>query len=350
MGTLRIKGSIDLNQFWPKGSSDADTTKMKIVLTIDENSFAYRPSGKTKFTVTKAFNDAISKGQGSKAVINTNKQTGLQTITIRLQGVDAPELHYKAAPLKNSSEITTALRKKFNDLNDERRQPFGESATVALELFLKPFANTKNVVTATFESEVDHPFEVIDTYGRFVGNIHVRSHDINIWLVENGWGFPAFYTSMSSAEISTFLTAWKKGKVKTGRLGKNYSKNASLFDWNLLYEPANSLPADFKFNSGDDKGKVLIPKLFRRQVAWQVQKKAGIIPASTNFHGYLKKTPDQLILLTDFLKDGVHSGKVVALHDFVTAENQITKKPEDFVFKEKPSDLVNSKGKKITNW
>jgi hypothetical protein len=28
-GMLRIRGTIDLSQFWPSGQSDADTTKIK---------------------------------------------------------------------------------------------------------------------------------------------------------------------------------------------------------------------------------------------------------------------------------------------------------------------------------
>jgi endonuclease YncB( thermonuclease family) len=350
MGTLRINGTIDLSQFWPTGSSDADTTKMKIVLVVNKNSFEYKETGRKKFAPTHVFNDAISKGQGAKAVINTRKKDGLQTITVRLQGVDAPELHYKAAPLKTSNAVTDAKRKKFNEYNEDRRQPFAESSTIALAGYLKQYADAGGVVKATFESEVDHPFEVVDTYGRFIGNINVSKNDINVWLVANGWGLPAFYTSMSENEIQVFLNAWKTGKTKAGRIGKNITKNAALFDWDLVYQPAGSLAANFSFKTGDDKGKVLLPKIFRRQVSWMVQKKAKVISTSTSFYAYLKKTPDQLVLLNDFLNNGIHAAKILSLHDFVTKENLITKNPEDFVFQEKPGTLVNAKGKKITDW
>ena len=43
MGTLRIKGTIELNQFWPLGSSDADTTKMKLI--VGEDSFQFKATG-----------------------------------------------------------------------------------------------------------------------------------------------------------------------------------------------------------------------------------------------------------------------------------------------------------------
>ena len=104
MGTLRIHGTIDIKQFWPNGSSDADTTKIKLV--VGEDSFEYKEDDEKDFSKTNAFKDAISKGQGSKPVINTSKRDGTQTITVRLQGVDAPELHYRAAPLKKTNDVS----------------------------------------------------------------------------------------------------------------------------------------------------------------------------------------------------------------------------------------------------
>lgn len=346
MGTLRIKGTIDINQFWPNGASDADTTKIKLL--VHENSFAYKDDNERSFKPTKVFSDAISKGHGSRPVIKTSTRDGSKTITVRLQGVDAPELHYKAAPLKSANDISDAERKKFNGINKERRQPFAESSTVALAKFLTPFTNASGLLPAVFESQVDKPFEVIDTYGRFIGNIKVDGNrDINVWVVENGWGHPGFYTSMTVEEINTFLDAWKKGKRKQNRPSTEISKDVNNFDWDLLYRKS---PANDEFNIGDDRGKVLMPKIFRRQVSWMVAKKAGVISRTMNFNTFLKKTPDQLVLLNDFLENGVNSSLVLPLHNFVTNENKFTKSPEELVFKEKPGTLVNSRGQKIISW
>jgi hypothetical protein len=213
---------------------------------------------------------------------------------------------------------------------------------------LKPFADNKGLITATFDSLVDHPFEVVDTYGRFIGDIRVgQGLDINVWLVENGWAVPTFYTSMTANEIQTFLTAWKKGKTKSGRTSKSILKDAGVFDWNMLYLKP---PVQGSFHIGDDKGLALMPKIFRRQVSWMVQKKAKVIPAGMSFHSYLKKAPDQLVLLNDFLANGITSATIVNLHDFISADNKVLKNPEEMVFNEKPGTLVNAKGKKVTNW
>ena len=348
MGTLRIRGEIDLIQFWPKGSSDADTTKIKLI--VDKSSFEYKKDGAAKFSKTNVFNGAISRGQVSKEVITTSKKTGLQTITVRLQGIDAPELHYKAAPLKKSSTVTDAKRKKFNEINEDRRQCFAETSTFELARHLKQFANTKGIVNALFETMVNEPAEAVDTYGRFVGNVRVGSnHDINTWLVENGWGHPSFYTSMSKDEIETFLAAWETVKNKKNRPGKSISKNANDFDWDLLYRKPKA-DVVIPFTTGEDKGKVLMPKIYRRQVSWLVSKEAKVITASTTFKAYLKKKPDQLALLNDFLTNGVSSAKIFALDEFVSADNKVLKNPEEFVFKEKPGILVDSSGNKIEKW
>lgn len=346
MGTLRIHGTIDIKQFWPKGSSDADTTKIKLV--VGEDSFEYKEDNAQDFSKTNAFTDAISKGQGSKPVINTNKREGTQSITVRLQGVDAPELHYRAAPLKKTNEVSDDERARFNSINEERRQCFAESSTFALSKHLEQYMNDDGLITAIFQTKVEKPFEVVDTYGRFIGNINVGDQlDINVWLVENGWGFPAFYTSMSIEEIEIFLAAWVKGKTKLGRTGKAISKDANDFDWDLIYRKPSP---DIDFKLGDDKGKVLMPKIFRRQSSWMVSKKAGVITPNTSFQTYLKKSPDQLILLKELLSQGLHSATTYSLHDFVTENNLILKNPEELIFKEKPSTLVNSEGFKITQW
>jgi len=348
MGTLRIYGIIDIKQFWPSGSSDADTTKIKLI--VGDDSFEYKDDSETVFSKTNAFKDAISKGQGSKPVIHTSKRDGTQTITVRLQGVDAPELHYKAAPLKRTNDVSDKERAKYNSENVERRQCFAESSTFALAKHLKKYMNEDGLISAIFESQVDKPFEVVDTYGRFIGNIKVADdldHDINIWLVENGWGLPAFYTSMSIEEIQVFLTAWAKGKLKAKRAGKASSKDANNFDWELIYRKPSP---DIDFKLSEDKGKVLMPKVFRRQCAWMISKKVGVIARNTKFQTFLKKSPDQLILLNDLVKDGIHSAKVYNLHDFVSNDNLILKNPEELIFQEKPGTLVTPRGTKITKW
>ena len=162
---------------------------------------------------------------------------------------------------------------------------------------LKQFTDT-GVVVVVFESEVDKPFEVVDTYGRFIGNIVVNGdRDINTWLVENGWCSPAFYTSMSNEEIDIFLKAWVKGKKIKGRTSKSISKIASTFNWDLVYGKPGTIQ---NFMVGEDKGKTIMPKIFRRQVAWMVAKKAKVISAGRYTHKFKRRKNNNLVSLFNF--------------------------------------------------
>jgi endonuclease YncB( thermonuclease family) len=334
MGILRVRGTIDLAQFWPTGSADADTAK--ILVTVNPNSFAFAADDKT-FKTTKVFFGARARGKTSKPVIDTKSR-----ITCRLQGIDAPELHYKASPLPSSSSISAAKRKAYNAGNPERRQHWAESATVALAQKLKNFGTT--TIKCEFVSRIDEPRDIVDTYGRFVGNIRVGTGfnlDINVWLTEEGWVYPAFYLSMSKNEVNEYLVAMKKGKTKN-RIWKDYSKNTGKFENKLLYRkggPAGAI--------GSDKGDVLMPKIYRRQVTFRVSKSAKVV--SGNFVEFLKKTNYQYAKLDEFLELSLPELTLHPLADLASG-NTFDAEPQDVVFKEDKSDLLDKNGKKITKF
>lgn len=328
-GILRIRGTIDLAQFWPEGDADADTSKVKV--DVAANSFAFAADGKT-FKVTRAYFGAKVRGMSSKEVVDKQNR-----ITVRLQGIDAPELHYRAGPLKGGT-VSDATRKKFNLANKlQRRQYWAETATVAL---CKKLSGYGDAVKCEVTSFIDKPFEVIDTYGRFVGDIRVGKGfktDINLWLAEEGWAYPTFYSSMKEEEIESYLKLLAKAQKK-GRVWKDYSHDAGKFDPKLVFRPKGP-PQPAK-----DKGKVLMPKIFRRQLAYRMQKKAGVIAGS--FTEYLKANPDLCYTLDEFLKLGKDTAPERKLFEFMKG-NKFTRKPHEVVFKEKFSTLIGKTGKKV---
>ena len=335
VGLLRIKGSIDLEQFWPDGSSDADTSK--VIVDVAKDGFSYAADGK-KFKATRVFNNAFVKGAKKAPLINAKRQ-----ITVRLQGVDAPELHYRAAALKSSSAISDKKRAAFNEANrPNRRQYWAETATVALAKKLQAFG--KQSIKCEVYSYVDQPRELPDTYGRVVGNICVGKGfktDINLWLVSEGWAFPTFYSSMSNDEIEAFLKAHAKGKTKKRTL-RSYSHKLNKFDAKLLFRGEG-----VDIEAAADKGDVIMPKLYRRQVAYQMQRKAKVF--SGTFRDYLEANADRCFRTSEFLKEGVHTAASVMLHDFVKGAT-FGLQPHEVVFKEKFSTLVDSKGKEIVKF
>ena len=331
-GLLRIRGSIDLEQFWPDGESDADTSKVKV--TVSDQSFSFAADGKS-FKQTKAFIGAYVRGASRKLVIDSKDR-----ITVRLQGVDAPELHYRAGGLSRSrKDVTQAKRDAYNAENKvQRRQYWAESATVALA---KKLANYGvHSIPCRVVSLVDHPYEVIDTYGRFVGNICVGSKfatDINIWLAREGWVYPTFYSSMTVEEIEALLAAMKVAQKKK-RVWPAYSTDGATFDAKLVYRPKGPV------EPAKDKGPVLMPKLFRRQVAYRMQKAVGL--ATGTFADYLKDNPDPCYETSEFLTQGLHTAPERKLHEFVKG-SKILIKPHEVVFREKFSTLVDAQGKVI---
>src|SRR5712675_2274002 len=91
-GLLELTGTLDLKQFWPDGTSDADTANVVIDPAAGPFQFRENLAGNPK--KTHAFDTAWIHGKTTVQAIRRNKQ-GATHVTIRLQGIDAPELHYQ---------------------------------------------------------------------------------------------------------------------------------------------------------------------------------------------------------------------------------------------------------------
>ena len=147
-GLLTVDGTIDTTQFWPSGRSDADTVKVA----VNAGSFQFTPDPKTtKASLTKVFTGAnvLSRGKPTPAIKNG-------TITIRLQGIDATELHFQSnLPTKNHPT-------PIKDNGTRFRQPFGETAAIALGGLLARAG--KGIVRCKVITTVDRPNDVYDPF------------------------------------------------------------------------------------------------------------------------------------------------------------------------------------------
>lgn len=337
MGLLRVKGTINIDQFWPDGQSDADTTK--VVVDVDHNAFAFQQKSTSQFKTTHVFDDATVIGKVRKKVIDKKNR-----ITVRLQGIDAPELHYTAAPLTKveKKQISEEQRRRLKELNKRYRQHLGETATINLRDRLK--RNNTDNIPCSITTYVDKPNEVFDTYGRLVGDITVDGpgSGINIgrWLVQEGWAFPTFYNSMAENEIQLLINATKKGKTKK-RIWKYLQTKFGSFDFTLVFEKEPSSGTD------TDAGPLIIPKLFRRQCNWAVRRKATV--TTMDFVNFIKTGKDQFFLLTEFLEQGESSSTLHKFEEFIK-NNTFGKGPDELVFREDPSKLVDASGQIISDW
>ncbi len=340
VGLLKVSGTIDLKQFWPVGSSDADTAK--ILVTVGPDGFKFRPSPGAAWQNTNAFKNATVIGSVRKEPIDTKGR-----ITVRLQGIDAPELHYTPPShlkdKKNGKGRTKRQKELYKEVNEKYRQYLGETATVKLEKSLRSTINSGDIVSCTVQTAVDRPDEVFDTYGRFVGDIIVNGRNMNTWLVQQGLAYPAFYNSMSRDEIETLIDAANNAWNNNGPVWANLADYVGRLDWKLIYREHNKHPV---FNAANDTGPVVVPKLFRRLSTWEVNRYAKMVTAG--FWSYLKAKNDTCYLTQEFI-DEPTAAPLYGLHDFVDHDGFVTVWPEDLVFREASSRLTGPGGSEV-NW
>jgi len=279
MGLLVVRGVLGAKQFWPGGGrSDADTATVELAA---KDPFVFvEDSGKRR--VTRAFENAEVVGAQRKAPIKQSKGSAVRKITIRLQGIDAPELHYQP-------KVAGAP-----GLLHPYRQSLGETSADALHDFVASLgvdALPCEVLTA-----VKKPSDVCDVYGRFVGNIVLirggSRIDINQWLLREGWALPGLYNSMSHAEMVAVVADHQAARqAKRGLFSKPLvTEKLAAFNPQQLERKG---PASFKPFS--DKGPVNFPKFFRRQAEHYVRDAAGQnVPA--NLRAFIGTKPDDLAL------------------------------------------------------
>jgi endonuclease YncB( thermonuclease family) len=337
-GVLRVDGTIDLAQFWPAGSSDADTSKIHVNVFAD--SFKFRPDPGSPFhTVTHGFRDARVKGSVTKPVIENGR------VTVRLQGVDAPELHYRPQAALKKAKQSQQQRDIYLKWNLEFRQQLAETATVALASMLAQPG--QDPLPCRVETAVDTPDDVFDTYGRLVGTILIPAAgdlNVNIWLLQQGWAFPAFYASMSADEIEALTAAAAAARAnKSGAWSRmNRFARSRDFDWACVYRRGGQPDAN-----ADRGGKrVVMPKLFRRLSTFMLNTRAKMVKGT--FAQYLAAKDDDLHLTEEFLSQGPAAAPIYALASFLNAKGSVLAKPEDLVFREKPSVVVDAAGQPVT--
>lgn len=340
MGLLRVNGTIEVRQFWPKGTSDADTAVI-IVGVKSSNAFQFQETAGGPFKTTHAFEGALVHGkQGPKPPVDAKGR-----IRVRLQGIDAPELHYQPAPLGKSLKATLSQKVlgAYSALTHKYRQRWAESAAFALLNFVSQAG--KAVIPCTVTSVVAEPTDVFDTYGRLVGDIWIRVNgqqkNVNLWLVREGWAYPSFYDSMKANEINAVLAAWTSGKTK-GRVAQALSSAIGTLDFNLVYRAG----ANLHVVSGADKGSALYPKIFRRLVTWSVEKKSGV--TGKTFKQFVASGSDKLRKLADYLAKG-KSSKTFALETTLGA-GTVNLRPETTVFVEDANSQLKKDNHIVRKW
>jgi len=326
-GLLEVEGTLSAAQFWPNGTSDADTAHVVVS--------AFRFNGR----VTHAFDDATVKrsatANGGKPVQNKKHE-----VTVRFQGIDAPELHYRPIHQHLSPEQKAAVSAK----NGNFRQHLGESAAVALGKFVTALGPTP--IACVVRSQVTKPNDVFDMYGRLIGDVYVQvGHqeiNLNHWLLQHGYAFPAFYDSLTKQEIDDIQTLVQQAQSSNAGVWSHYTAKANEFDARRLAPKAHA-----PYSAARDQAAVSFPKLFRRASAWAVLKAAGV--QSTRYIEYLRAHPDGCFTTTNFLAAGKRATRR-RLEEFVDGRERFVVMPGGLVFSEGASFLVGGEGEGVEGW
>lgn len=331
MGILTIAGSIDLAQFWPTGASDTDTTKIRI--SVERGGIRYQADATAPAKKVTIYDRATRTASKSSAPFIKNGE-----LIVRLQGLDAPEIHAK--PRADVKRFGVSLAGK--GVVKDYRQHQAETSTVRLTQFLRKAG--KDTLPCLFESQLDHeegPAAVLDFYGRFVGNLEVRDTALNLWILERGLAVPAVYNSMTRDETLAVLAAAKKGKQRG--IVPRFTRTIPAFEPEILFrEP----PAEI-----EDEGaqRFTLPKLFRRQATWFAYRKIGAF--ADGFGDFLKlyDERDRIFDMRDFMTEGRASLRSQPLSSIVKDGKRMTWPAERVVFQEEASSMYVD-GKRVTSW
>jgi endonuclease YncB( thermonuclease family) len=339
--SLEIAGTIDLAQFWPNGKSDADTTKL--LLTVTPASVRVRLAGQTQFQPTSVYENAgiPSKKDAVTGKAKIEPVIKNDIITIRLQRIDAPELHYRPDAKGSDGKL------KGTGLIKDYRQHQAETAVVKLVAFLESFGS--NPLPCKFVSELkasEGPGAAIDKYGRFVGDIILpNGTNLNLWLLEQGLAVVALYDSMLPNEIDESISSWQAGRKNREGIARLYNDRFSKFDPKLEFRKVGSAIND----EGDRK--FLHPKFYRRQTTWWAFTQVDAFDG--DFTDWLTQKGEKCWYLPEFREMGSKATKY-PLYEREFDGDGIGWEPEDFIFAESSSTIqrLTATGKlvKVTQW
>ena len=332
-GLLEVHGTLSVQQFWPRGTSDADTAQVVV------DKFLFGPSA-SKLKQTKVFTSAVVKrSEGAKTGQAAISKKG--EVTVRLQGIDAPELHFRPTYEHTNVKQNAAIKA----YNGDFRQPLGEAAANAMHQLVQGLGS--DPLPCIVRTRVNQPNDVFDMFGRPIGDIYVKMGasevDLNHWLLQHGWAFPTFYTSMQDDEIEEILSIAAVAENAGKGVWASYTAKATNLNLKLLNPGANAT-----FSASKDKGKVTMPKLFRRASTWSVGTSAKLFTGT--FGDYLRAHSDDCWTTKSFLSGGAAKTTKKRLHDFISSTNTFTSTPGGLVFGEGNSFVVDKNGKAITGF
>jgi endonuclease YncB( thermonuclease family) len=344
-GRVEIHGRIYLNKLFAVGGiADADTIKID----VEPDSVRFRESDNSQWLENlKILNDGYYYDDDHNLKPIVEVHSSFSTIRIRLQGIDAPELHYGAN--QGNVQLDSNQQPKFDSAKKiNYRQNWGVRATKELMDFLARYQyeeNGKKYVKAYAFSNVDSPSDLFDKFGRAICDIAIAEDDtdINQWLVKQGWAFPDFYNSMSEMEVKILQQAGAGAMNPPVGIRGSYSKSLVPFDFDMIFDRNNPL-----IDVNQDKGDLNLPKFFRKQVDYEVLKKCGMFSFAT-LKDFIRSTNTQCYITEEVFEKRSPS-MIYQLSDFIEENGYMDLNVGDLIYIESEAQLVDKNGNIINKW
>lgn len=311
MAKVEIRGRLAVDQFWPRGSSDADTVIVDVDKVLIDGA------------VSTVFDGAFVLDHGKRKEVLGNGK-----LRVRLEGIDAPELHYP------TTETGTLVGK-----NAAYRQARAQLATTMLAEQLGGGGS----LTARVTSEAETPSDVFDVYGRMVGEVVANvagpgTLHVNTALLESGAALPAIYTSMGRTDAKRYLKLAADARSSRRGLWRWYT--SELF----LDETMHHVKAP----AGDDVGPFVFPKMFRRLAVHEV-----LTGQVRGFKSWLRDRRDYVRPMSSWLEQGEAGAQNEDLADYVSDDSskpRFLAEPHELVFIEKAGVTYSKDGEPLHAW
>jgi endonuclease YncB( thermonuclease family) len=326
-GRLVLRGFFSTSQFYPqslpKSASDADTLKVALA-----TAHFVRPDG-TATDIWKELSNAYYEDKEDPANPKKERVLNWGAVKARLQGVDAPELHYPVKMVEYRQMRGAYVARRLN----EALRIYGEE--------LQP---------CELVTRVDKPADAFDVYGRLICNVLIgpERRDLNLFLLREGLVLPTIYNSMTKDEIEAVLSATKRGREANDSIWKQYSTKVA-FDSSVVFNK----PYQVVDVETSDRGPFILPKLFRRVATHTLEGK----PMDT-FKQELAAGGERVMLTSDALQGTVGANLALFADQLVEERNadgtfvsvSLNRQPEELVFLETDSKLWIKEGSNYTEW
>lgn len=359
MGYVEIMGKVDIFQYWPNGSSDVDTVRFVPDLAT-ATYFSDNPpiNVRTFFERGGTFQpDDNNPGEERfKGILRTG---GGISLSVRLQGIDAPETHYAPNFREGmfDGNYATWIAKHLSQ-KKSHRQPYGKLCTdffgshVRAKLGIGAFDPTtpELLVDAKLRILSDGINSAADVYGRVVGYVTLMRDGkevvLNDFALSEGFAFCSFYGSMAVEEMKRLAGLYSShgsNDAPKSKLRKNVSSHLRDFEPEL-WTTRSMRDTDRDDNGEDFAAKCFDPKLFRRCVDWTGRREA--LNETTPLLDYMRSNEEEVALLTDFIAVNGDWGKSrkFPMGAFIGSNGSIRYKPGEVIFEARPVVMVDKQG------